>query len=181
MDEKDKLDGKKKLENIAWASFIASYFGQNATCLLVHTPIGLEQYSNNLVGDGAGFLLRLGGLGYGLYSIATSRGCYDEKELVTDGPHRVVRHPIYLGFRLSSIGMMISNPSLENLIAGAAVLVTTEITARMEDKKLLELYGGEFEEYRNRVSGWIPYANSIKDEFKTLGKVLLKKSPEKIA
>lgn len=176
MDEKNGLWGKRNLENIVRITFItsylgqiASYLGQQATSSSIHTPSIVEQYLNNPTGDLVGALLTVGGAGYSLYSMATSHGFYKKEGLVTDGSHRIVRHPIYLGFRLSSIGMMIANPSSENLIAGTIVFMATEILARMEDKKLLGLYSDESREYQSNVPMWIPYSNNIKSRFKRVG------------
>lgn len=163
MDEEPKSEKKKMLEDIAWLAFAGSCIGQGVVNnFITQTPSGLEQYLDNPVIDRIGLLIALGGAGFGAYSIYASDGCYKEEGLVTDGPHKMVRHPIYLGFRLGSLGVMILYPSLENLIACASVLVTTEITARMEDNRLLELYGDEFRKYQSDVPGWIPYESHFK-------------------
>lgn len=49
--------------------------------------------------------------------------------LVTHGPYRVVRHPIYLGYLIGHVGFLLSNFSLQNLLA--LVMLYTAQTLRM--------------------------------------------------
>jgi len=70
-------------------------------------------------------------------------------ELVTRGPFRVVRHPIYLGATLLFVGLSLlySWPSL--ILSGALGLLWAA-KARVEERYLVARFP-EYEQYRRRV------------------------------
>jgi protein-S-isoprenylcysteine O-methyltransferase Ste14 len=70
-------------------------------------------------------------------------------ELVTSGPFRVVRHPVYLGATLLFVGLSLiySWPSL--ILSGALGLLWAA-KARVEERYLAERFP-EYEEYRRHV------------------------------
>lgn len=78
-------------------------------------------------------------------------------QLVTSGPYRFVRHPIYaavLGFVIA-FGIAYSNWT--PLAVGVAIyLIGTELRVRAEDNLLRGRFGPEFEAYRSRVRAYIP-------------------------
>jgi protein-S-isoprenylcysteine O-methyltransferase Ste14 len=79
-------------------------------------------------------------------------------ELVTSGPYRVVRHPIYSGM----IGMLVATGIAITawwwLIVGAAVFVTgTLIRTRAEERLLRGQFGAAYEAYAARVPALIPF------------------------
>ena len=84
------------------------------------------------------------------------------QHLIRNGIYGIVRNPHYFGFRLISLGWMMYNPSIENLIAGTALFLTTELTARAEERKLEYLYAAEYQKYKEKVPRWIPYLNHVK-------------------
>jgi len=167
MGQKEILDKKEKSELIAWSSFMASFLGQvvltKATFFNQHNS-GLEEYlpKDNLVGQ----ILMCAGLAYVVAGHSTLIRLKKGKNLITKGLYEINRHPIYTGFLLGSIGIMMGNPSIESLVAGGLVFTTAEITTRMEEKKLLKLYGDDFKSYKNKVSKWIPYLNHLKKGLK---------------
>ena len=77
--------------------------------------------------------------------------------LVTGGPYRIVRHPIYLG----TIGMLLATGlSLSRwpaLVAGLAFAIAgTALRVRDEESLLRAAFGGQFDEYRRRVPAFLP-------------------------
>ena len=76
--------------------------------------------------------------------------------LVTCGPFRFTRNPIYLGdtLILAGLGLITLNPWWL-IMASATVAVTTAFAIRNEERHLLSRFGFEFERYRRATSRWI--------------------------
>jgi len=92
-----------------------------------------------------------------MYNVSSSMGAqlYANHRLVTYGPFAFVRHPMYLGIILASVGGL--------LIYRTWTLVFTTVTflglvlrARREEQALAAEFGGQWEEYCRLIPGWIP-------------------------
>lgn len=81
-----------------------------------------------------------------------------EHELVTSGPYRVVRHPIYTSMlcMLFSTGFMIT-PLPLLLLATLVFMIGTEIRVRIEERLLASRFGDRFGDYQRRVPAYIPF------------------------
>lgn len=78
--------------------------------------------------------------------------------LVTTGPYRVVRHPIYLGLTLLSLGQAIGFANwLAVLIVGCAVVPTFVWRARTEEELLHRTFGERYAAYRKHTRMIIPH------------------------
>jgi protein-S-isoprenylcysteine O-methyltransferase Ste14 len=77
--------------------------------------------------------------------------------LVTKGPYRMIRHPIYVGFLvlLCLTLVTVGKPVSVWLFLGA-YLVGMAVRVRREDRLLAEVFGWRFEAYRKRVPGLVP-------------------------
>jgi protein-S-isoprenylcysteine O-methyltransferase Ste14 len=78
--------------------------------------------------------------------------------LVTTGPYRVVRHPIYLGLGLLAMGEALafgSWPALMIVLSG--IVPTFAWRARAEDKLLSRTFGERYAVYRQRTKMIIPH------------------------
>ncbi len=80
-----------------------------------------------------------------------------DHKLVTEGPYRLIRHPIYT----SMLGMLMATGlalSLPVALAGALVFyaIGTVVRVRSEEKLLREAFGPEFEAYARRVPAVFP-------------------------
>lgn len=85
-------------------------------------------------------------------------GLTADHQLVTSGPYRIVRHPIYTSMLcvLLATGFLITPwwlfvPSLLLFIVG------TEIRIRIEEKLLAAQFGEGFAAFRRRVPAYIPF------------------------
>lgn len=80
-----------------------------------------------------------------------------EPELVTSGPYRFVRHPIYSGLRLGMVGT-----ALATSLAGLAVVVLLGaffyFSASVEERNLTATFPTAYPEYQRRTKMLIPFA-----------------------
>ncbi|CAN7533630.1 isoprenylcysteine carboxylmethyltransferase family protein [Pararhizobium sp. LjRoot255] len=76
--------------------------------------------------------------------------------LVTCGPFRYTRNPIYLGYTVMMVGfgLITLNPWFF-ILASASVALTTAFAIRNEELHLLSRFGFEFERYCRATSRWI--------------------------
>lgn len=76
--------------------------------------------------------------------------------LVTCGPFRFTRNPIYLGYTImmGGFGLITLNPWFF-ILASASVVLTTAFAIRNEELHLLSRFGFEFERYCRAISRWI--------------------------
>jgi protein-S-isoprenylcysteine O-methyltransferase Ste14 len=79
--------------------------------------------------------------------------------IVSDGPYRFVRHPIYLAGvpLLSGAALLYAPPSGADLVGAVVVLAVFHWRViRAEEPALRRRFGAEYEEYCRRVPRWLP-------------------------
>lgn len=79
-----------------------------------------------------------------------------EPELVTDGPYRLVRHPIYTGILLGMVGTGLAI-SLWWLIACVLIGAYFIHSARVEEGNLMRTFPRQYPSYRARTKMLIPF------------------------
>jgi protein-S-isoprenylcysteine O-methyltransferase Ste14 len=79
-----------------------------------------------------------------------------EHTLVTSGPYQYVRHPFYLAFALGILGGSLAMANWFILLAGALPLGFLVARTRIEEQKLSERFGREYQEYMRRVGRFVP-------------------------
>jgi protein-S-isoprenylcysteine O-methyltransferase Ste14 len=72
------------------------------------------------------------------------------------GIHTYVRHPLYLGTLATLWSVFLFFPLLNNLIACLAITVYTLIGIRLEERKLLRIFGRQYADYRRHTPMLIP-------------------------
>ncbi len=76
--------------------------------------------------------------------------------LVTDGPYRFTRNPMYLGMSLVLIGVAILMGTLTPLsVPPLFVVVIQVLFVEWEQRLLDERFGEEYRHYRARVRAWV--------------------------
>jgi protein-S-isoprenylcysteine O-methyltransferase Ste14 len=128
---------------------------------LAWSRIGLPEWVRYL---GIGFGILCVAMVYWLFSsigsgITPTSATRQQHTLVTHGPYRWVRHPLYtVGSSLFiSFGMMADNW----FIASLGVLAFIAMAARtpMEEANLIEKFGDEYREYMKRTGRFLPRLN----------------------
>ena len=79
-----------------------------------------------------------------------------EEELITDGPFRHVRHPIYALSMLLMICSAVVVPALPMLVVAIAHLVLNYFKARNEENHLLTVHGDLYRRYLARTGRFFP-------------------------
>lgn len=81
---------------------------------------------------------------------------HDEPTLVTGGPYRLVRHPIYSGLALACLGTALALDLLAVPVF-VIVLLAGTLSARSEERTLTQAFPEEYPAYRRRTRMLIPY------------------------
>jgi len=137
---------------LVWVPFVIAYF--------FPLPIDLPM------------TVRLGGLAiaiasavfaaWAMWSLGRSYGIrmdlFDGHRLVTGGPYRFTRHPMYLGIVSFHFGATLAMESLALLaITLAYVIPFTVLRIRAEDRVLATGFGDEFRAFAGRVPAFVPF------------------------
>ncbi len=80
----------------------------------------------------------------------------DEPELVTSGPYRYVRHPIYSGILLAMLGTALA-ASLYWLVALAVLGIYFIYSATVEEKLLATSFPATYPSYKTKTKMLIPF------------------------
>lgn len=79
------------------------------------------------------------------------------------GPTAFSRHPQWLAVILMALGQALITPSLWFWVYAVGVVVGLNLLAtRYDEPRLLQTHGAEFEDYRARVSPWLPWGHLLK-------------------
>ncbi|MCE9604100.1 MAG: isoprenylcysteine carboxylmethyltransferase family protein [Planctomycetia bacterium] len=80
------------------------------------------------------------------------------KDLATDGPYSLCRHPLYLGSFLMMVGFchIIGDPS-NYLIIVLPIVAIYWATMRNEERRMVDRYGSRWTDYAAKTSRLIPF------------------------
>ena len=78
-------------------------------------------------------------------------------ELVTTGPYRFVRHPIYSGLLLLALGWAVWRGQYAGFYGLAVILVLFWIKSRAEEQLMIEHFGDAYLGYKARVRALVPF------------------------
>jgi protein-S-isoprenylcysteine O-methyltransferase Ste14 len=78
------------------------------------------------------------------------------QELMINGIHRYVRHPLYLGTFMAIWGLFLLYPVLSLLISNMAITAYTLVGIGFEERKLVAEFGADYQNYQQTVPRLIP-------------------------
>ncbi len=78
-------------------------------------------------------------------------------KLITTGPYRFVRHPLYLGMIISTVGLIVGLKSIWGLVGVVVLFIPTAIyRAKLEEGAMALRFGKEWDEYVKRTCFMFP-------------------------
>jgi len=108
----------------------------------------------------AGLLFIIGGLiicVIGVYNIRYSFGVFVQvRPLVVSGLYRFCRHPVYLGYILTTIGLCLCWLTLFSLVSAILYIWLTVLRSRIEESRFLA-YSSEYKDYMEKTPMFFPY------------------------
>jgi protein-S-isoprenylcysteine O-methyltransferase Ste14 len=110
-----------------------------------------------------GFALVLLGLGFTVWARRHLGGYWSGKitlkvghKVIKTGPYAKVRHPIYTGIVLASVGLSVAQGGWAGVAGLALMIFACTVKLKREEKLLREQFGGEYETYRKHTWGLMP-------------------------
>ena len=80
-----------------------------------------------------------------------------DHQLIQNGPYSLSRHPIYSGFLLAFVGMVLCIGELRALAGLASLWFSYEVKVRVEERFMAEQFGEAYAQYAARVSKLVPF------------------------
>lgn len=82
----------------------------------------------------------------------------ESQNLVTSGPYRLVRHPLYAGSLMFLLALgLVFEDWLILIFALVGILVFRLLVIPEEEKELLESFGEDYESYQSRTGALVPW------------------------
>jgi protein-S-isoprenylcysteine O-methyltransferase Ste14 len=85
-------------------------------------------------------------------------GATEFSKLETKGWNGLVRHPLYFGLLLLTVGGFLWFPTDVHLITAVLTTVYLVVGSRLEEHKLIGHFGDAYREYRTTVPGLLPFS-----------------------
>lgn len=91
---------------------------------------------------------------FGLKEIKESHG---QQVLILSGIYQYIRHPLYSATFFLLITLILWMPSYANALFFIISIIYIEIGSRLEEKKLIEIFGSDYVNYSKRVKRYLPF------------------------
>jgi protein-S-isoprenylcysteine O-methyltransferase Ste14 len=80
-----------------------------------------------------------------------------DHELITSGPYKFERHPIYSGLLLAFIGVALARAEWRGVVAVVLAFCAIWRKLRIEEQWMRDQFGIAYEEYTRRVAALVPF------------------------
>jgi protein-S-isoprenylcysteine O-methyltransferase Ste14 len=82
----------------------------------------------------------------------------EQTQLVSGGPFRLVRNPIYIAIATFGVGLFLLTPSTLGMVAVAGLVAAIQIEVRLvEEPYLRRMHGDAYDEYCRQVGRFVPW------------------------
>lgn len=117
--------------------------------------INMENYNTSLWNISGMILMVLGAIGR-IWASLFIEG-HKTKKVISDGPYSFIRHPLYLFSLMILLSLFLAIKSVFIGLYLLTMFILFHIpTVLNEERVLTELHGGDYMQYKNRVSRFIP-------------------------
>ncbi|MGP8165465.1 MAG: methyltransferase family protein [Steroidobacteraceae bacterium] len=79
-----------------------------------------------------------------------------DHELITTGPYRVTRHPIYTGLLIAFAGSALAVAEMRGLIAFVIAFAALWRKLKLEERYMREQFGQAYIDYQRQVAAIVP-------------------------
>lgn len=123
-----------------------------------------QLYSQSALGFWAGAGITIAGLAFAVWARrhigrnwSRSVTLKEDHELITSGPYRFVRHPIYTGILTGVVGSAIALAQVRGLISLVTIAILMWLKLRREERFMREQFGDTYDAYAKRVPALVPF------------------------
>jgi len=81
-------------------------------------------------------------------------GLENTTKMINKGIFKILRHPLYLGLSLFTIGFLFAYQAIALIIIGFISVVMFYVASRVEDKYNIKKFGSVYKEYIKKVPMW---------------------------
>ena len=81
----------------------------------------------------------------------------EDHELITHGPYRYARHPIYTGLLTMFLGTAVARGRIDGFLAVVFCLLSFWIKLKQEEKLMLQHFPDSYPDYKQRVKALVPF------------------------
>jgi protein-S-isoprenylcysteine O-methyltransferase Ste14 len=131
------------------------FFNGSIPSPYVITPSGVSRYLSMAISLVGIFIIKAA---FKQYSLREFTGfAHDRPDTFqSKGILLHIRHPLYAGTILITIGFWLFSPNVTTLISVGCIFVYLPIGIALEERKLILKYGEEYKEYRKKVPALLP-------------------------
>ncbi|MGD0729051.1 MAG: isoprenylcysteine carboxylmethyltransferase family protein [Candidatus Micrarchaeaceae archaeon] len=156
----------KNQSNIGWFTYwIFAVIGACLFLIPINVPaLNITLIQSSFASHALGFLIEILGLCVAIWARITlgrnwsSRVTLKEKhELITKGPYKLVRHPIYTGMLTMFLGAAIYLGMLAAFFGLLFFFLSFWIKLKQEEKLMLKHFTKEYVKYKKKTKALIPF------------------------